>query len=156
MEINPIATSMVNTIVAPGQVDFAEQANGQKLTLDSASEIVDMATATGTGTGTVTSTTAMVPAGALILGVTSRVLTVLTGASLTTWSLGVAGATTRYATGIALTAGTTTTMANHLVTVSPIFVATAVGLVFTAAAGVFSTGTVRITTHFLKAVVSVN
>ena len=122
---------------------------GSVLAIKTVTCIVDMATATGTGTGTVTSPTTMVPAGSLILAVTARVLTILAGASLTTWSLGIGGATTRYGTTLALAKGTTVTAANHLVTQSPAYNASAAGLVFTAAAGVFSTGTVRLVTYYI-------
>lgn len=92
--------------------------------------------------------TAFIPAGSLIVGVTARVTTLITGPA--SWDLGTAGNTTAFGTGLAKTAGTTTDGTNWTIT-SPIFVATATALRISGAGGVaFGAGVVRLTVHYIK------
>jgi hypothetical protein len=110
---------------------------------------VNMATATGTGTGTVTSATTALPAGSLILGVSCRVTTILAGAALGTWSVGTAGSTTAWGSGLAKDANTESNIANYAIS-APFYNVSAAGIVFTASAGVFSTGVAQCTTYFVS------
>lgn len=94
--------------------------------------------------------TAGIPAGALVTGLTAIVLKALAGASLTTWSLGVTSDTDRYGTGLAKDLGT---RVNSLISSAsdaraPINYVADMNILMTAAAGVFSSGKVRITVHY--------
>lgn len=133
-----------------GDIRQSNTINGQYMRFKQVSQLFDIADAASITISTVTATSVanFVPANALILACTSRVIADLTGAA-TTWSIGVSGATTRYGTGLALTAGTTSDMSNHLVSVSPIYVATAVPIVFTSASGTWTGGKIRVTLHYL-------
>jgi hypothetical protein len=110
---------------------------------------IDMATATGTGTGSITSPNTAIPAGSLVLGVTARVTTILAGAGLTTFSIGDGTDADRWGTGIAIAAGTTVGAANITIS-SPVYYTAATSIVLTAAAGVFSTGVLAVTVHYLS------
>lgn len=137
------ATGASSNIVRTG-------ANGQSIAFKQATVSSNMATATGTGTGTIT-LTGLIPAGALVLCVDARVTTILAGASLNTWSLGVTGDTDRFATGVALAANTTvnslTGSASNFLW-AQIYTA-ATDVLLTAGAGVFSTGILRVTIHYI-------
>jgi hypothetical protein len=56
------------------------------------------------GSGPVSTTAVIIPANAVVIGVTARVLTSITG-TLTGWALGNPGASGRYGSGLGLTAG---------------------------------------------------
>ncbi len=87
-------------------------------------------------------TTAIIPDKAVVLGVTGRVLTAIAGAA--SWSLGVAGATTRYGTGY----GTAQGAFAHGVTGQPQAYYGATSLQITADSGAFTAGSVRLAVHF--------
>ncbi len=130
---------------------FKAGVNGQRSRVVHASGT--KTTSSGTGTETVTGA---IPAGCLLLGVSNFVQTILAGAGLTTWSAGTPGVgnTDRFATGKALAAGTTTTLADFKVEAAADYALgriypAATDLVFTAAAGVFSSGVIRYTIHYL-------
>jgi len=125
-------------------------ANGQVAGIKYLTELVDCATATGTGTGTLT-LAMQIPALCQVIGVTAYVHPILAGASLTTWSLGVTSDTDRYGTTLAIA---DTTSVNSLTSgatgyTAPHVNATAIAILMTAAAGVFSTGKVRVTVHYI-------
>jgi hypothetical protein len=124
--------------------------NGQVSGLKFLTELVNVATATGTGTGTIT-LAMQIPAKCVVMGVTAYVHPILAGASLSTWSLGVTSDTDRYGTTLAIA---DTTSVNSLVAgatgyTAPHAQAAAVAILMTAAAGVFSTGKVRVTVHYV-------
>lgn len=73
--------------------------NGQALDILELSELTTIAAAA------TTDTTILIPAGAIVLGVSARVTVAIPTA--TAFNYGIAGATARYATGIAVAAGTT-------------------------------------------------
>ena len=102
------------------------------------------------GAGTVTAAN-LIPAGATVQGVTARVTTTLAGAGLTTWGLGLAADTDRYATGKAKDAGTTVASADHATDFAPAFYKTATSVVLTAAAGQFDSGVVRVSVLYTTA-----
>lgn len=91
-------------------------------------------------------TTIQIPANSLVIGVTLRVTTTITGCA--TLDVGVAGATTRYGTGIALTANTTNVSPGIT---NPTIYASAVSLRFTAVGGgaAFTAGAIRVTLHLI-------
>jgi hypothetical protein len=145
------ATTQTGALTCAGNI-IKTGANGQLTTVKQATLHVNMATATGVGTGTIT-LTELIPAGALLLGITARVTTILAGAALTTFSIGCStpNDTDRFGTGIAIAAGTTV---NSLTASASNFLwaqiyTTAPVMVLTAAAGVISTGYLRITAHYI-------
>lgn len=91
--------------------------------------------------GVSSTTGAVIPDKAVVLGVTGRVTTAITGA--TGWSLGVAGATTRYGTGY----GTAPGSFGHGVTGQPLAYFGGTALEITAEGGTFSGGAVRLAVH---------
>lgn len=114
--------------------------NGQLLGMKTATELHTLALAA------TSDTTITAPANSLVLGVTIRVTTEITGC--TTLDLGVAGATTRYGTGIALTAGTTNASPG---TTNPTIYGAATAIRFSAVGGgaSFTAGIIRVTIHYL-------
>lgn len=92
-------------------------------------------------------TTITIPANSLVVGVTLRVTTTITGC--TTLDVGVAGATTRYGTGIALTSGTTNVSPG---TTNPTIYSAATAIRFTAVGGgaSFTAGVIRVTVHYIS------
>ena len=92
-------------------------------------------------------TAAIIPANALVLGVSLRVTTEITGC--TTLDVGVAGATTRYGTGIALVAGTTNASAG---TTNPTVYGAATAIRFTAVGwgASFTAGVIRVVVHYIS------
>jgi len=115
--------------------------NAQATTINQAtSELTGLSGATVTATN-------LIPAGSLVLGVSVRVTTLITGA--TSFAIGDGTDADRWGTGIAVTAGTVTTLANITIT-SPIYYAAATSVVLTAAGSNFTAGAVRITVHFIS------
>ncbi len=88
----------------------------------------------------------LIPAGSFVLGVTVRVTTEIEGA--TTFTIGDGSDVDRWGTGIALAAGTTTTIADFTAAGFGQFVA-ANDVVLTATGSDFTAGAVRITVHYL-------
>jgi len=81
------------------------------------------------------------PAGALILGLSSRVTTAITGA--TNWDLGYVGDDDAFGSALALAAGTTSSYGDWVVTF-PTSMAAEVDLLFTANVSAFTAGVVRV------------
>lgn len=96
------------------------------------------------GAGTQSVTSAVIPAGAAVFGVTARVLTPITG-TLTSWQLGNPGAPGRYGTELGLGAGA---FAQGLLGQPTAFYADE-ALQLDASGGQFAGGTVRLAVHFL-------
>lgn len=95
------------------------------------------------GSGASNDTSFMIPDRAIVLGVTGRVMTAITGAS--SWNVGVAADASRYATGIGVAAGSTLIGPSGPVTYwSP------TALRLTAAGGSFTGGKVRLAVHYLR------
>ena len=105
---------------------------------------IDMATATGTGTGTITQAN-FFPAGCVQDGFSARVTTILAGAGLTTWSIGPTADLDMFGIGLALAQDTLVRPATYTVTSMGQVYSAASDLVLTAAAGVFSTGVLKVT-----------
>ncbi len=92
--------------------------------------------------GTANDTSFMIPDRAIVLGVTGRVVTAITGA--TSWNVGVAADASRYATGIGVEAGSTL-----LGPSGPVTYWSPTPLRLTAAGGNFVGGKVRLAIHYL-------
>lgn len=88
-------------------------------------------------------TAGVIPAGAILFGVSARVLDLVTGA--TGWSMGVEEAETRYGAGLPVTAGAPVIAA----TGAPLAYAQALPLKITPEGGAFSGGRLRFRLHFL-------
>jgi hypothetical protein len=104
----------------------------------------------GVGTDTVTSATTALPAASLVLGVVCNVTTILAGETVATFSVGVAGATTRWGTGKAIAATTTTSIADFVANSTPYFQQAAEGIIVTANAGHWHTGILTCVTHYMS------
>lgn len=102
-------------------------------------EFVDTLTAGPQFTGT-----ARIRTNALVLCVSARVVQAITG-TLSTWSLGVSGATSRYGSGLGTGAGSYALG----VTGSPVAYYSDTPLVFTAVGGAIGAGQVRTAVHYL-------
>lgn len=116
-------------------------ANGQAQTLRQATALVS------TPSGATVTATDLIPAGSVVLGVTVRVTTLMTGA--TAFDVGDGSDADRWGDDIAVAAGTTTTNANTTITAVPIYAA-ATSVVLTAVTSDFTAGAVRITVHYLS------
>ncbi len=97
------------------------------------------------GAGLTSLSTGMIPAKAMVLGVTARVTADITG-SLTSWTLGVEGFETRYGSGLGLSAGS---YAEGILS-SPTTHYSAEALKLSATGGEFAGGTVRLAIHYLS------
>ena len=124
---------------------------GESLAVRSVAYELDASTNAGVGTGTLTVSPG-IPANSIVLGVTSFIDTILAGAGLTTWTLGVTGDINRYATPtIAIAAGTATTSLTQADTgyTVPHIQAAAIDILVTTDAGVISTGIMHICVHYI-------
>ena len=89
-----------------------------------------------------TSSTAQIPNGALVLAVSNRVVTAITGA--TSYSCGVDGNASQFGASLGVSAGSANL---GLIGPNPFYAATSV--LYTAAGGSFTGGAVRMTIHYL-------
>lgn len=92
--------------------------------------------------GATTASTVQIPSGAIVLAVSNRVVTTITGA--TSYSCGVSGNPSQFGSSLGLGAGSTNL---GLIGPNPFYAATPV--LFTAAGGNFTGGQVRMTIHYL-------
>lgn len=129
----------------PGGDEFIFTGAGNGNTLRIGKTSFTHTTNSGTGTETIVGSR---PAGRFIIGVTSRITTVLSGAGLTTFGLGDGTVTDRY--GATLPIADSSTSDGDDWTADPFEVLTADGnIVLTADAGQFDGGVIAVTTHFL-------
>lgn len=156
MEFDADKINRLDLTKSPGKIRLKKEMrvtgnNGQESYRGQNTTIINCATVTGHGGATLT-VAGLIPAGCILLGVTAFVVKALTGASLSTWKLGIGSHLDRFATGKAKAAGTAVDLAdvNTTDTPSPVFYPTATDVLVTAAAGVFSTGQIRLTAHFDK------
>jgi hypothetical protein len=89
-------------------------------------------------------TEARIPANALVLGVTGRVIEPLGGTA--SWRLGVSGSNDRYGTGLGVAEGSYV----RGLTSSPLVYYEATGLLLTAEGGAFTSGRVRLAIHMIE------
>lgn len=119
-------------------------ANGQLTNVKS-----NMSNGNTSGGGATVSFSNNIPAGSLVLGISVRVLTNITGPA--TFNIGDGTGATRYGTGIAVAAGTTTSIADFTLA-SPLYYPAATNVVLTAVGGTgtFTGGSVRVTCHYIS------
>lgn len=89
--------------------------------------------------------TAAIPAGSLFLGVTSRVTTLITGA--TSFKIGDGSDVDRWGATVAVAAGTTSGIPEFTIT-SPVYYAAATNIVLTANGSNFTAGAVRLAVYY--------
>ena len=101
--------------------------------------------------GATTTLSNFIPANAMVLGVTARVTTTITGA--TTWSMGISADDDKWGSGLALASGTTVNASDWTPQFSgqSIYIAgsSADDLVFTAAGSNFTGGVIRAAIHYI-------
>lgn len=97
------------------------------------------------GAGSVSVTSAIVPGSVMVIGVTSRVLETISG-TLSSWSLGNAGADDRFGAGLGLAAGS---WGRGLLS-QPMTYWAPEALQLTAVGGSFTSGRVRLAIHYLE------
>lgn len=125
------------------QTNQDNAANGQTLQVATATtELTAMSGATATASN-------LIPAGAVVLGITARVTTTITGA--TTFDIGDGSDVDAFGAGIALAAGTTSDNSNWTIANAPVY-ASATNIVLTANGSSFTDGDVRLTVHYFTAV----
>jgi hypothetical protein len=95
--------------------------------------------------GATSTTVAVIPDKAVVIGVTARVLSPLTGAGVTAWRLGVPGASGRYGSGYGVAAGSFAVG----ITGSPTGYFAPTPLLVEAVGGAFSGGVIRFAVSFL-------
>jgi len=122
------------------QFNVVQGANAEQTQIraNTTSSVVSGATHTFSG---------LIPAGSLLLGVTSRVTTLITGA--TSFDVGDGTDASAFGSAIAVAAGTTTNLADSNLTAVPIY-STASDVVLTANGSNFTAGVVRITVHYIS------
>lgn len=128
------------TVSADGLV-LTPLANGQAITVAQAT--VSSGAITSGATKTLTN---LIPANSLVLGVTVRVTTLITGA--TSIAIGDGTDADRWGTGIAVAAGTTTNVSDFTIA-GPVYYGAATSVVLTAAGSDFTAGVVRATVHYI-------
>jgi hypothetical protein len=104
----------------------------------------DIAEEDVTLSGATTDSTAIIPDRAVVIGVTARVITAITGA--TSFDIGVAGATNRYGSGI----GVALNSESNGVTGSPVAYYSDTALRLTANGSDFTGGEVRLAVHYMQ------
>ncbi len=97
--------------------------------------------------GATTTPTLQIPANVILLAVSNRVVTAITGA--TSYSCGISGSTSMFGASLGAAAGATNF---GMVAPDPIYSATSV--IYTAAGGNFTGGQVRMTIHYLNPIIA--
>ena len=147
LSLVPPATGSAEDVlkIETDTITFAYGSHQQTTTV----KFVEATISASNGASTLTSTN-LIPAGAIVLGVTIRVNSTFgAGNGLTTISIGDGTDADRWGAGIARTSGTLTTGANFTITSLPIYAA-ATNVVITADAGTFTgTGALRATVHYM-------
>ena len=118
-------------------------ANGQDTVINRATTLLSALS------GATVTATNLIPAGSLVLGVTARVTTLITGA--TSFEIGDGVDADRWGTTIAVAANTTTDIANFTIA-SPVYYTAANNVVLTANGSNFTAGAVRLTVHYIDLV----
>ena len=95
--------------------------------------------------GSLLTTDVVIPGNVLVIGATARVVQTITG-TLTSWSLGVAGAGTRFGSGLGLAQGS---WGQGLLS-APMAYYTPTALRMQAVGGAFASGRVRLAVHWLE------
>jgi hypothetical protein len=114
-------------------------------------QVLQIRTATALLSDVSTDATAdsLIPAGAVVVGVTARVTTLITGA--TSFDIGDGTDVDAFGAGIAVAAGTTANNTDWTIGTAPVY-ASATNVVLTPNGGAFSAGAVRLTVHYFMPV----
>lgn len=133
----------VHFTVGDGTTTLTRAANGETATTQYNSAVVDFSVS-GTATG-------LIPAGALVLSVTTRVLTTISGGGATDYEVGDGTDTDRWGLGGALTAGTTTDPTDFTDNTIQFNASASAGdVVLTGVGGTPTAGTVRVTLAYMS------
>jgi hypothetical protein len=116
---------------------LAQAAHGGALSIGCLEQLVTLSGAT-------TNSTVQIPAGAILLAVSNRVVTAITGATSYNCGYGTGVPTTAFGSGLSVSAGST-----NLGVIGPNPFYTATPVLFTAVGGNFTGGAVRMTIHYL-------
>jgi len=108
---------------------------------------------TGTRSGASVTLAGAIPAGSVVVGVSVRVTTAITGA--TSFSIGDGTTATAFGSAIAIASGTTTTNANWTISSAPVYAAGA-NIVLTANGSNFTGGVVRVTVSYISCTAPLN
>jgi hypothetical protein len=128
------------TRAAANVLQLENMSNAQKTRIGQSSQLLSaLSGATATATG-------IIPAGAVVLGVTTRVVTLVTGA--TSYAIGDGSDADRWGTGIAVAKDTVSGNADCTITSIPVYAA-ATNVVLTAGGSNFTAGAIRVTVHYL-------
>lgn len=142
---NQSGATSVNSTSTSSPLHKQTGANGQIANIQSATVVLS---AFSGGTKTATN---LIPAGAVVLGVTIRVTTLITsGDGSVAMTIGDGTTADLWGSGIVFTLGTTTTGADFKAGSTPKNYPAATSVVFTATGGTFSAGAVRITVHYVS------
>jgi hypothetical protein len=145
-------TSFGATLTQAGQLDLAN-ASGAYLTVSGGAvtsrvglKVATTQTSALSGASVATTGT-FIPANAMVVGVTCRVTTTITGAS--SFDIGLSGGDTdQWGNDVALTSGTTTTFANHQAAWTPTVYPSGGEVLLTANTSNFTGGVVRINLYY--------
>lgn len=128
-----------------GELAVASAANSQALNIKTATTTVTCSS------GSTVTATNLIPAGSMVVGVTTRVTTLMTGA--TSYSIGDGTDADRWGATISPALNTTSGIADFTIA-SPVYYAAATSVVLTAAGSDFTAGVVRITVHYINLTVA--
>ena len=109
-------------------------------------EIKQSTTLKSTLSGATVTATSLIPAGSMVVGITARVTTLITGA--TTFDIGVSGAVDLFGDAIAVAKDTTTDLTDTKAA-TPMNATAAVNVLLTANGSDFTAGAVRLTVHYI-------
>ena len=135
-------TNYARLTLTEGTATFTPRSNGQAEVIGAATELLTCASG-----ATCDTSASLIPAGSMVIGVTVRVTTAVTGA--TSWSVGTAADADAWGAGKAVTLGTTNSIADFTVT-APAYYTTATKVRFTAAGSDFTAGVFRVTVHYVS------
>ena len=134
-----IGNSSTTSTYINGPSTFSVGANGQSTQLGQATQLLSALS------GATVTATNLIPANCILLGVTARVTTAITGA--TTFDIGDGTTANRFGDDIAIAAGTTAQNC-----IAPALIAAATNVVLTANGSNFTAGAVRVTAHYMTLV----
>ena len=105
-------------------------------------------TTVSSATGATITATNLIPAGAIVLGVDSRVTTAFSGGTVTAISIGDGTTATQWSNASAITLGATTNSTNYITTWTPRLYSSATSVVVTSTGTFGATGVIRLTVYY--------
>jgi hypothetical protein len=100
-------------------------------------------------TGATITATNLIPAGAIVFGVDSRVTTAFTGGTVTALSIGDGTTATQWSNASGITLGTTTNSTNYISTWTPRLYSSATSVVVTSTGTFGTVGVIRVTVYYM-------